>query len=104
MNVVTSFHIVGRHTHTSFVAYHRFGCPRLGDKDFSHAFGPRLACKMFHHVHNNDIFARVPFWGTYETPPGTLVFIDSSRSEERRVGKECRSRWSPERQKRKCSD
>ncbi|KAF9921253.1 hypothetical protein FBU30_008770 [Linnemannia zychae] len=61
-----------------FSGLYTFGCPRLGDKDFSHAFGPRLACKMFHHVHNNDIFARVPFWGTYETPPGTLVFIDSS--------------------------
>src|SRR3712207_9280968 len=24
-----------------------------------------------------------------------LVFLGSSRSEERRVGKECRSRWSP---------
>ncbi|KAF9149312.1 hypothetical protein BG015_008896 [Linnemannia schmuckeri] len=63
-----------------FSGLYTFGCPRLGDKDFSHAFGPRLACKMFHHVHNNDIFARVPFWGTYETPPGTLVFIDSSRT------------------------
>jgi len=34
---------------------------------------------MFHHVHNNDIFPRLPFWGTYETPPGTLVFMDTSR-------------------------
>ena len=24
-----------------------------------------------------------------------IVFCDNSRSEERRVGKECRSRWSP---------
>ncbi|KAF9126616.1 hypothetical protein BGW39_006486 [Mortierella sp. 14UC] len=63
-----------------FSGLYTFGCPRLGDKEFSHAFGPRLACKMFHHVHNNDVFARVPFWGTYETPPGTLVFIDSSRT------------------------
>ncbi|KAG0068967.1 hypothetical protein BGZ89_003763 [Linnemannia elongata] len=63
-----------------FSGLYTFGCPRLGDKDFSHAFGSRLACKMFHHVHNNDVFARVPFWGTYETPPGTLVFIDSSRT------------------------
>ena len=29
-------------------------------------------------------------YATYEFPPGLL-----SRSEERRVGKECRSRWSP---------
>ncbi|KAF9090207.1 hypothetical protein BGX23_006158 [Mortierella sp. AD031] len=63
-----------------FSGLYTFGCPKLGDKDFSHAFGPRLACKMFHHVYNNDVFARVPFWGTYETPPGTLVFIDSART------------------------
>ena len=29
------------------------------------------------------------FWGIAET------FFDNGRSEERRVGKECRSRWSP---------
>ncbi|KAF9395939.1 hypothetical protein CPC16_006018 [Podila verticillata] len=62
-----------------FSGLYTYGQPRIGDKAFSHAFGPKLACKMFHHVHNNDIFARVPFWGAYETPPGTLVFIDSSR-------------------------
>ena len=28
-------------------------------------------------------------------PETEIVFINSSRSEERRVGKECRSRWSP---------
>src|SRR2546427_4311711 len=27
--------------------------------------------------------------------PGTNHWLKSSRSEERRVGKECRSRWSP---------
>src|SRR6185312_17028079 len=26
---------------------------------------------------------------------GTTILVDSQRSEERRVGKECRSRWSP---------
>ena len=26
---------------------------------------------------------------------GHVVFVSSHRSEERRVGKECRSRWSP---------
>ena len=28
-------------------------------------------------------------------PDLAIVFLTSSRSEERRVGKECRSRWSP---------
>ncbi|KAF9415673.1 hypothetical protein BGZ94_010436 [Podila epigama] len=63
-----------------FSGLYTYGQPRIGDKAFSHTFGPKLACKMFHHVHNNDIFARVPFWGAYETPPGTLVFIDSART------------------------
>ena len=26
---------------------------------------------------------------------GTVAYVDFPRSEERRVGKECRSRWSP---------
>ncbi|KAG0291323.1 hypothetical protein BGZ98_003055 [Dissophora globulifera] len=63
-----------------FSGLYTYGLPRIGDKDFSNAFGTKLACKMFHHVHNNDIFARLPFWGAYETPPGTLVFMDSSRN------------------------
>ncbi|KAG0369897.1 hypothetical protein BC939DRAFT_460962 [Gamsiella multidivaricata] len=63
-----------------FSGLYTYGQPRIGDRDFSNAFGYKLACKMFHHVHNNDIFARMPFWGTYETPPGTLVFMDSSRN------------------------
>src|ERR1051326_2785405 len=29
------------------------------------------------------------------TPSGTVSLMDGDRSEERRVGKECRSRWSP---------
>ncbi|KAF9912325.1 hypothetical protein BX616_010352 [Lobosporangium transversale] len=61
-----------------FSGLYTYGSPKIGDKDFSNAFGPKLACKMFHHVYNNDIFARVPFWGAYETLPGTLVFVESS--------------------------
>ena len=30
-----------------------------------------------------------------EIPDGSFVVISGDRSEERRVGKECRSRWSP---------
>ena len=33
--------------------------------------------------------------GIYETPGGTIMLAAHRRSEERRVGKECRSRWSP---------
>ena len=33
--------------------------------------------------------------GRKELPPGTKGGENLKRSEERRVGKECRSRWSP---------
>src|SRR3712207_896625 len=33
--------------------------------------------------------------GDPEAPPRALIFDSEFRSEERRVGKECRSRWSP---------
>ncbi|KAG0266557.1 hypothetical protein DFQ27_009667 [Actinomortierella ambigua] len=62
-----------------FSGLYTYGNPKIGDKDFSRAFGYSLASKMFHHVHNNDIISRVPFWGTYATVPGTLVFLDTSR-------------------------
>ena len=40
---------------------------------------------------------RVPVWGYQnEADPEVMKFqIEQARSEERRVGKECRSRWSP---------
>src|SRR5580704_16981796 len=34
-------------------------------------------------------------WGIREPPPGAPEVFPDIRSEERRVGKECRSRWSP---------
>ena len=41
----------------------------------------------------------VPDWKLRDVEIGLLAFSDSTidfmRSEERRVGKECRSRWSP---------
>ena|SRR5256885_13649818 len=53
-----------------------------------------LFCKILrtHHPHalikNIDISKAVAL-------PGVIAVITSKRSEERRVGKECRSRWSP---------
>ena len=39
------------------------------------------------------------FEGVYSVPRGvsynSYLLLDEKRSEERRVGKECRSRWSP---------
>ena len=43
-----------------------------------------------------DVLAKL--YDTQKIIPATVTFVDiagRSRSEERRVGKECRSRWSP---------
>ena len=37
----------------------------------------------------------MPEFRTSLTPEGLGIYDDMHRSEERRVGKECRSRWSP---------
>ena len=42
------------------------------------------------HTRYQQYFRGVPVWGEH-----VVVAEDSKRSEERRVGKECRSRWSP---------
>ncbi|ORZ12395.1 hypothetical protein BCR42DRAFT_420534 [Absidia repens] len=55
-----------------------FGQPKVGDAQFSKIFDAKLSSKIFHHVYNNDIFARLPSYSEYATPSGTLVFIDSA--------------------------
>jgi len=42
---------------------------------------------------NEDI--KTSFGKSAESAPGQLAALEAERSEERRVGKECRSRWSP---------
>ncbi|KAI8364760.1 Alpha/Beta hydrolase protein [Radiomyces spectabilis] len=61
-----------------FAGLYTFGQPKIGDAGFSKIFDPKLSSKIFHHAYNNDIVPRVPTWSKYETPPGTLVFIDSA--------------------------
>ncbi|RUS24914.1 hypothetical protein BC938DRAFT_472915, partial [Jimgerdemannia flammicorona] len=63
-----------------FEGLYTYGQPKIGDDEFARVFGPDLTTRMFHHALNNDIIARVPSWKNYGTPPGTLVFIDSSRN------------------------
>ncbi|KAI9307917.1 Alpha/Beta hydrolase protein [Cunninghamella echinulata] len=61
-----------------FHGLYTFGQPKLGDVTFSKIFDAKLSSKIFHHVYNNDIFTRLPSYSKYATPPGTLVFIESS--------------------------
>jgi len=46
-----------------------------------------------HFEASEEVFARVATEG--QTASGPSFFKKAERSEERRVGKECRSRWSP---------
>ena len=47
------------------------------------------------HIDVSDVMACYE-WAARKPEPGCCVMSGfSSRSEERRVGKECRSRWSP---------
>ena len=48
---------------------------------------------------------RIPYYGTISgTAPSLTYWPFQNRSEERRVGKECRSRWSPDHSKKKKPD
>ena len=55
--------------------------------------GERLLLALPRKANNDD--------GTFTTAPAIVVYdqhgaaVGQTRSEERRVGKECRSRWSP---------
>ena len=47
--------------------------------------------KPFSHLTGNGCHSHISIWNLN----GTQNLFDGNRSEERRVGKECRSRWSP---------
>src|SRR5690606_39430338 len=62
---------------------------------------PLKLCCTFPNLANRtgstlDIWRGQCLYGIYNHPVGSDIFdlLENSRSEERRVGKECRSRWS----------
>ncbi|RCH95365.1 hypothetical protein CU098_000339, partial [Rhizopus stolonifer] len=61
-----------------FAGLYTYGQPKIGDAEFAKVFSPSMTSKIFHHVYNNDIIPRVPNLWDYDTPPGSLVYIDSS--------------------------
>ncbi|KAL7308149.1 hypothetical protein PS15m_012039 [Mucor circinelloides] len=61
-----------------FAGLYTYGQPKIGDAEFSKVFSPRMTSKIFHHVYNNDIVPRTPSFWHYDTPPGSLVYIDSA--------------------------
>ena len=61
---------------------------------FAHEHGVKVYVTANILAHNYDLEgARAYFKELKEIKPDALIIAD--RSEERRVGKECRSRWSP---------
>ena len=62
------------------------------DREAAEFVTSRLMLKMETQFVSN--FFTTGIWGT-DTTPSNLWSDYTSRSEERRVGKECRSRWSP---------
>src|SRR5947207_13908071 len=54
-----------------------------------------LAQVRLEHAPPDDALYAEPLFGVQETGGSTSVRGNFERSEERRVGKECRSRWSP---------
>ena len=69
---------------------------RLGDEDFGYNhFSFNSNGDM---IIDSDIWICIPFAGRRRTGGRRFRFgetLRNQRSEERRVGKECRSRWSP---------
>ncbi|KAF7729155.1 hypothetical protein EC973_004923 [Apophysomyces ossiformis] len=61
-----------------FAGLYTYGQPNVGDDQFARSFGSQISSMIFRHTYNNDIVSRIPSFAGYGTPPGTLVFIDSS--------------------------
>ncbi|KAI8640502.1 Alpha/Beta hydrolase protein [Parasitella parasitica] len=61
-----------------FAGLYTYGQPKISDAEFSKVFSPRMTSMIFHHVYNNDIVPRSPSFWHYDTPPGSLVYIDSA--------------------------
>ncbi|CEP11510.1 hypothetical protein [Parasitella parasitica] len=61
-----------------FAGLYTYGQPKISDAEFAKVFSPRMTSMIFHHVYNNDIVPRSPSFWNYDTPPGSLVYIDSA--------------------------
>ena len=53
------------------------------------------AVAMWMNMSSNSVTDFEKAWGQEPTTKPMVDFLKQNRSEERRVGKECRSRWSP---------
>jgi len=58
-------------------------------------YGGGLRSYYSAHSGLEEVRDRISFVSSSSSPTGLANFLPTDRSEERRVGKECRSRWSP---------
>src|SRR3712207_9424994 len=84
---------------TLFIHLHRPGhevrmVSREASADEAERFRPHLLVRNSNDGFGQQALAGVPFWVEVRYSDGMDARI-GARSEERRVGKECRSRWSP---------
>src|SRR2546430_14934569 len=63
--------------------------------DFAHGHDVRIVASADDHVAEHAEISATPDWKTTFPPHCLRGTPGQKRSEERRVGKECRSRWSP---------
>ena len=63
--------------------------------DTAQAEGMTLTGALVTHTHQDHVGGSLESWGMPGRIPGIEELLGRVRSEERRVGKECRSRWSP---------
>src|SRR2546422_9783859 len=68
---------------------------RLLAPDLTPGIGDRVRDRVADHIWRIDQADRMAFPGLSQTLAHLRARIVQARSEERRVGKECRSRWSP---------
>ena len=88
--------LAGRNVVTAYLAH---GMVRRGNEIWQYYFGET----QYHSTHKSDkagrgvyrLVQRLDGFVSIDSPYGEDAVV-TTRSEERRVGKECRSRWSPD--------
>ena len=67
----------------------------LGDAKIGKFSDGEISVELNENVRGKDVFIIQPTCAPTNDSIMELVLVADARSEERRVGKECRSRWSP---------
>src|SRR5258705_12876035 len=92
---LTGNHYDGRRVHVGIGnSSNRIRCPRPGSNEHDTHSASRTGV-TFRHVNGALLMSYQVMSQPIARSPQLVVDVQNWRSEERRVGKECRSRWSP---------